>query len=389
MAKFNLQDLLNERSKETKKEEIKQIFLDLDEIIPSENNFYNTKDIFNLKQNIALVGVLQPLLVKKQDNGKYLLLAGHRRRLACMELVEEGMEEFRKLPCIIKDIDITEDAAEKEDIDIILDQLTLIFANNFRDKSEWEKMQEILQTEVLISELKKKVGLKGRVRSILSQYTNIKEAQIARYKAINNNLINEFKERFESNEINVSIAYELSGLDEEYQKRAYSQYIQNEKISLNDVREIKKQEEVEKQIEGQVSLEDLEEVSSSLESVTIEHIDQGTDIDTIEPNDHEINVEEPKIEYFVVAEDEGVIETIESQTDNIDSTEDKEESERQENDVIYQNMNQKVQEVQKVLIKYRKYYEDDKKAGAREDTIKEKEIIKDALEFYLESIRFE
>lgn len=251
---FNLQDLLNERSKvmEQNKDELENITLDLERIIPCEENFYSTDDIKELKQSIALLGVLQPLLVTKQED-KYLLLAGHRRRLACLELVKDGMEEFKKVPCVVKR------NQEKMESDETLDQLMLIFANGFREKTEWEKMEESLRTEKLISELKNKTGLKGRVRTILAEFTGIKESQLGRYKAISNNLSPELMETFKEGRINVSTAYEVSRLEHSYQKKAFDIYKENNNLNLNDVKELRIQEENNKPIEGQMSFREVEE----------------------------------------------------------------------------------------------------------------------------------
>ena len=383
MAKFNLQDLLNERSKEVKKEEMEQIFLDLDEIIPSESNFYNTKNIDRLKQNIALVGVLQPLLVKKQEDGTYLLLAGHRRRLACLALVAEGMEEFKKVPCILKDTNVVEEKMQTGEVNAILEQLTLIFANDFRDKSEWEKMEETLQVERFISELKKKSGLKGRVRSILSEYTGIKETQIARYKVISNNLIPELKGLFKRNIMNISVAYELAGLGAKYQHKAYVCYLNDEKLSLGDVRELKKQEDEKRPIEGQMTFEEMEQ------NQQIEMISDGGELPV------EVTVEESEEKISAVSR------LKEKEIDTVSSME-QENVELANSSFIKQEVYQKAEniseeieekksegllnEIEKVLKKYTKYCDNYKKAGLKEEVIREKEIVKNALELYYKKV---
>ena len=57
------------------------------------------EDVQDLKQSIELLGVLQPLLVTdEEEDGKRRIIAGHRRRLAVMQLVDEGKERFRRVP---------------------------------------------------------------------------------------------------------------------------------------------------------------------------------------------------------------------------------------------------------------------------------------------------
>lgn len=258
---FDLHQLLNERSRAEAKhgqenrqdsrqqaENMEQLTLDVYDLIPSKENFYSTENIDDLKQSISLVGILQPLLVKR-DGDKYRIKAGHRRRLACMALADEGQEKFRFVPCVIRQ----ETEEEKQgNINAILDRLTLIFANGFREKTDWEKMEEVLQTEALVVELRKEVSLEGRTRAILAEFTGIKEAQLGRYKAIKNNLCPRLMEEFKADNIGISVVYELSGLSAEYQERACELYQENKGLTISDAKTLKRQEEDAQQIPGQM-----------------------------------------------------------------------------------------------------------------------------------------
>lgn len=258
MAKFDLHDLLNERSREAaverKKEPrradgMEQLTLDVYDLIPSQENFYSTQYINDLKQSIAIVGLLQPLLVK-QDGDIYRVTAGHRRRLACIALVEDGLEQFRRVPCVIQTGEAQQGTAET-----ILDRLALIFANGFREKSDWEKMEESLQTEALITELRKEVNLEGRTRRILSEFTGITEAQLGRYKTIKKNLCPRLMQAFKGKRLGVSTACELSGLSPDYQEKAADQLEEMGVLSINDAKALKQAEEDKKPLEGQMELD--------------------------------------------------------------------------------------------------------------------------------------
>ena len=265
---FDLHQLLNERSRAEAKngqekkqdggqqaENMEQLTLDVYDLIPSKENFYSTENVEDLKRSISLVGILQPLLVKR-DGDKYRIKAGHRRRLACMALADEGQEEFRRVPCVIRQ----ETEEEKQgNINAILDRLTLIFANGFREKTDWEKMEEVLQTEALVVELRKEVSLEGRTRAILAEFTGIKEAQLGRYKAIKNNLCPRLMEEFKADKIGISVIYELSGLSAEYQERACELYQENRGLTISDAKALKRQEEDAQQIPGQMEFGKLEE----------------------------------------------------------------------------------------------------------------------------------
>ena len=266
-AGFDLHQLLSERSRAEAKhgqekqdggqqaENMEQLTLDVYDLIPSKENFYSTENVDDLKRSISLVGILQPLLVKR-DGDKYRIKAGHRRRLACMALADEGQEEFRRVPCVIRQ----ETEEEKQgNINAILDRLTLIFANGFREKTDWEKMEEVLQTEALVVELRKEVSLEGRTRAILAEFTGIKEAQLGRYKAIKNNLCPRLMEEFKADKIGISVIYELSGLSAEYQEKACELYQENRGLTISDAKALKRQEEDAQQIPGQTEFGKLEE----------------------------------------------------------------------------------------------------------------------------------
>lgn len=265
--KFNLTELLNQRSKEAgeqQKTEQQQAAAgaevvtseegvsstaDIYDLIPSKGNFYSVEDVQDLKQSIELLGVLQPLLVTdEEEDGKRRIIAGHRRRLAVMQLVDEGKERFRRVPILIK---------PKKNA--ILDRLALIMANRFREKTDWERMTEALETEKLVLELKESMNIPGRTRDLLAEIIETSPAQVGRYKAIYNNIIAELMAEFKANRIVVSVIYEASGLPEDYQKQAAEIFRENEVLTLADIKQLKKNYEATQQIPGQMDINQLQE----------------------------------------------------------------------------------------------------------------------------------
>lgn len=260
--KFNLTELLNQRSKEvaepmqqgqqseavTSQEGVSGT-ADIYDLIPSKGNFYSVEDVQDLKQSIELLGVLQPLLVTdEEEDGKRRIIAGHRRRLAVMQLVDEGKERFRRVPILIK---------PKENA--IIDRLALIMANRFREKTDWERMTEALETEKLVLELKGSMNIPGRTRDLLAEIIETSPAQLGRYKAIYNNIIPELMAEFKANRIVVSVIYEVSGLPEDYQKQAAEVFRENEVLTLSDIKQLKKNWEASQQIPGQMDISQMEE----------------------------------------------------------------------------------------------------------------------------------
>ena len=217
MGKFNLAGLINEQSKnEGDAFAFKIEPLDIEQIEPSKMNFYTVDDVAELKASIELYGIQQNLVVRKQADGlKYELLSGERRYTAIKQLVAEGKEGFRRVPCkIIKSIDDMQA------------ELQLIFANSTaRRLSDYELAHQAKRLNVLLIDLKKS-GFKftGKKREIVAELMKVSESQINRYDSINKNLSPELKEKFKREEINVTTAYELSKLNEEQQSEALEEH---------------------------------------------------------------------------------------------------------------------------------------------------------------------
>ena len=62
---------------------------------PREN--FGEEQLMELRDSIKEFGILQPLIIKKQDDGRYMLIAGERRLRAA------SMAGLNKVPAIIKD----------------------------------------------------------------------------------------------------------------------------------------------------------------------------------------------------------------------------------------------------------------------------------------------
>lgn len=247
--RFNLINLLNQRSKENASQEAKtaeksvamsaeSAMADIYDLIPSKDNFYSTEDIQDLKQSIELLGILQPLLVTDEGGGKFQIIAGHRRRLAAMQLAEEGREHFRRVPVMIR-----------PSKNAILDRLALIMTNRFREKTEWEKMTETIETKNLVRELKEQMDIPGRTRELLSEIIGTSFAQIGRYEAIYNNLEADLMTEFKSGKIGMTVAYEASGLKKEWQLHLMEMLRNNNALTLADVKEARRQQETQEAIQ--------------------------------------------------------------------------------------------------------------------------------------------
>lgn len=252
MAKFDLKGLLNDRSVPDRQQDQKIVYRNPENLIPSEENFYNTEKLERLKQSIKLLGILQPLLIENRD-GKDYVIAGHCRRKCCIDLLNEGNDRFSRVPCIYKtQSELEQDAGQENDI---VRQIMIIQANCYRDKSDWEKMTETLKMEGLVKELREKTPMEGKTRDILKDLIGTSGGQLGRYHAISTNLCEQLMSEFEEDRIKISVAYEASKLNREHQKQACELYEETGILTLDDIRDLYRQQEAEKGIPGQMTIE--------------------------------------------------------------------------------------------------------------------------------------
>lgn len=252
MAKFDLKGLLNDRSVPDRQQDQKIVYRNPEDLIPSEENFYNTEKLERLKQSIKLLGILQPLLIENRD-GKDYVIAGHCRRKCCIDLINEGNKEFSRVPCVYKtSSELEQDAGQEDDI---VRQIMIIQANCYRDKSDWEKMTETLKMENLVKELREKTPMEGKTRDILKDLIGTSGGQLGRYHAISTNLCEQLMSEFEEDRIKISVAYEASKLSKEYQKQACELYEEAGILTLDDIKALYRQQEAEKGIPGQMTIE--------------------------------------------------------------------------------------------------------------------------------------
>ncbi len=243
MAKFNLNQLLNKASmgdiekpleKEQDKEPYKIKLISVHDLVPSKDNFYSLNQIEELKTAIELAGgIKQNLNVVPMDNGKYKVLAGHRRRLASLALTEEGKEEYKLLPCKV------EETQEDKEIQSIQEELLIILTNSHREKTDYDKVEEVKRLREILERYKKKEKIPGRMRELIAQALNTSPGQVGRMESIDRKLSDEFKEELKEEKINISTAYELSTLPEEGQQEIYKDYEEKGSLSINDVKEKK------------------------------------------------------------------------------------------------------------------------------------------------------
>ena len=222
-------------------------YIDVDDLVPSEENFYSMTAIDELAGMIELSGgVKQPALVSPLGGGKYKVIAGHRRRLASLRLVEQGKDKYRKMPCMVEDSAAGQDT-EADELRAIDEAILLITTNAQREKTDWDKVQEAKRLRELLDQKRQLEKISGETRKIIAVWLGTTPAQVGRYDSIEKHLIPAFKTWLEQGQIGISVAYELSILPEEVQKKAAAEcWGKRGPVTLEDVRRWKQEAEQER-----------------------------------------------------------------------------------------------------------------------------------------------
>lgn len=149
-------------------------------------------------------GLQQPLVVTPEENGRYKVLSGHRRRAAIRLLLEESedpLPKLRSVPCLVRRYKSRH-----------LAELQLILANSTaRELTSAEKMRQAERIEMLLYQLKEEgYQFPGRMRDQVAAACNVSAPKLARLKVIREHLIPEYMVAFEANRLPEQTAYALA-----------------------------------------------------------------------------------------------------------------------------------------------------------------------------------
>ena len=221
MADFDLGKFLADAGVKVdtgKREQIE--YIDIDKIVPDPENFYELSDIDALAENIALFGLRQPLRVREQADGPYMIVSGHRRYTALKKIIaEDGREDLREVPCIL------EAAGDNP----ALKQLALIYDNmDNRKISSADFARQVEQVEKLLYQLQQDgYDFPGRMRDHVSEICKASAGKIARVKYIKAHLIPELQRQWGQDKLRDSVAYTLAKAPGKRQKLIFYAQVKN------------------------------------------------------------------------------------------------------------------------------------------------------------------
>lgn len=212
--KFDLAALMGETVSKSNTGEMRVQEIVLAEIEENAANTYTQTGIDELAESIKVIGLQQPLVVRRKAEDGYLLLAGHRRRNALALL------DRKTAPCIVLDADLD------PSIQTLILHWTNTMARGGGGLTAEYTGQAAKEIEAALKDLQGRgvVELPGKLRSYVAEVLKTSESQIARAKAINNGLTKAWQGDFKCHRINDSVAYELSQCDVDLQRELHGAY---------------------------------------------------------------------------------------------------------------------------------------------------------------------
>ena len=196
------------------------IMRDVHELVPNpKNEKYSLDNIEELAMMIQLTHNIEPIILKAIDNGKFMITSGHRRRLAQLYRLEQGMTDNPMVPTITREIiNDFEDAITDDE----METLNIVFPNKGqrRNLTPSQEADEIALIKPIIKKLydyQKAAGnIDGKFRPYFANILGISETSLQRKEAIWK-VSDEVKAAVDAGNITATAAAELASMDTEEQ----------------------------------------------------------------------------------------------------------------------------------------------------------------------------
>ena len=194
-------------------------YIDIDLLDGDPNNFYSLSGLDELADNIATIGLQQPVRVRNGEGGRTVIVSGHRRTAAIRKLVEDGRSDLREVPCI----------RERGASSPALQELRLIYANsNTRTMTAAEISQQAEKVRELLYRLQEEgYDFPGRMRDHVAEACQISKSKLARLDAIRNSLVPDILAAYwdgKDGGLSEDTAYKLSQLPADVQRQIVDAY---------------------------------------------------------------------------------------------------------------------------------------------------------------------
>ena len=204
-------------------------YIPLHMIDTNPRNFYSTDGIDELADNIRLFGLMEPLLVRQEASGRYMLISGHRRRLALKKLAEEA-ENYPEsmhepVACMVETADDPLPGIEAGGDDELrarqmAEELKLIYANaDTRVMSSADTAQQVRRIRELFTGLQD-LGYQfpGKMRNHVAAAAKVSATRVARLDVIEKKLEPSLRKAWREGTLGETSAYEIARRPKDVQK---------------------------------------------------------------------------------------------------------------------------------------------------------------------------
>ena len=215
--------------------------IDVHDLVPNPENGYGIREVDKLMAQMKVSKEVTRLKVKPLEDGKYMIIEGHRRRAAVLKLLESGYVGVGpKIPCLVKKYKDTDDKSAKEQ-----EALDLILSNEQReyltvDEKLWkvEKLRPIVKKEY---DRGIKAGtIEGAFRHYFAPFLGMSSSALQRLESLKN-LSTLAKEKVDTGDMTVTAAAELVSLDQSIQDGFIQKSEENgTEITVKTVKDFKK-----------------------------------------------------------------------------------------------------------------------------------------------------
>ena len=291
-----LGNLLNEVTANSELQEEKIVYIAIENLESNPKNFYGLRDVDSLAGLIAVSHLVEPLTVSEKSDGKYQIISGHRRRAAIQKLLDDGVYEERKLPCIVKScrkITIEQENGETIEFDEDAVEMLNLIASNRGQREERtidEKLQEVKYLERFAKAIynQKNRGTRGRfVNFFAEEILNISKSQLLRINSLEK-LSEKVRAAVDDKKISETAAMEMATLTLEEQNVCLEKILTGEiKGTVHDIQNFKSSKTETSEESPESSAEEIsdtaeepagEEKSGVIESVPEENFEENEDI---------------------------------------------------------------------------------------------------------------
>ena len=218
----------------------RHIDIDVHDLEPNPKNFYSMSNIDRLKNLIKTTGKVEELTVKPIGKGKYMVVAGHRRRKAVLDLIRDGEKIPHKVPCSV----VTFKAVGNKSAEDM--ELLWLSSSNLGQREYRTMFEKILEVETISRLLRKDYDadyaggfVTGPFRSYLAKFLCMTESRLQRLMAMKN-VLPKYLTMVDSGEMKETAAYELTNLTDEEQKKLMDA-MQGQEITVKGIKDKKEE----------------------------------------------------------------------------------------------------------------------------------------------------